>query len=542
MASEFIPLEGYCLYRNSICSNDTTLKSPNNSTGSCSKPPRPNQSRARYQQKSFRETERSVSQKRRFHSISSSRSQQRKKKLIVKQQPTGWYQVSSITRNLSLAPRSNSNEPVAISGVAGDQPPQGKRRNRRRRRTANKWFGQDRFPSPNSLNSTLGLLRELPCARMHYDSFKRIFQILPTRTMKEKKFRLEAARELPFAKYPDDQVRSILDDSWRTRGATSQEKDAETWNSRMEEMMQKISDYDALGQREGDIRTINDASDTSIRTKKDSSRDSSEEEEGGEEDGIEETDDSMVGAPSRTDTPSAKELNLESQTLEEQRHPSAITSLANRPSTTISDDFLSLSESESKKESQLLSVERDQTAKNESLPCADLDRENNTLLHIPLAKYMEVPLIEKDGTRRCSVKPSRSDVVGRKWESGGEGNVVPVSQHSTTQTQSEDHNAPEHAKRDAVESGERIITPQAAVSLFESACVGQTLGVLFCGACGQPAYPAERCEADGQVFHGACFRCNQCGTMLQRGAWNQRGASYYCNPCHRRIALQTLRH
>ncbi|CAH8482092.1 unnamed protein product [Heterobilharzia americana] len=87
-----------------------------------------------------------------------------------------------------------------------------------------------------------------------------------------------------------------------------------------------------------------------------------------------------------------------------------------------------------------------------------------------------------------------------------------------------------------------IPPPQATASLFQSASGGQLTGLLTCKACSQPAYLAERFEADGTVYHTSCFKCYSCLCMLQRGTWNQRGSKYYCNPCHRRIALQTLRH
>ncbi|VEL37621.1 unnamed protein product [Protopolystoma xenopodis] len=84
---------------------------------------------------------------------------------------------------------------------------------------------------------------------------------------------------------------------------------------------------------------------------------------------------------------------------------------------------------------------------------------------------------------------------------------------------------------------------QAALNRFQSVARGAevTQRMAKCRACNHIAYSAEREVAAGLVFHAGCLRCHSCSTLLQRGAWNYRENYFYCNPCHRRLALQTLR-
>ncbi|VDM02783.1 unnamed protein product [Schistocephalus solidus] len=66
--------------------------------------------------------------------------------------------------------------------------------------------------------------------------------------------------------------------------------------------------------------------------------------------------------------------------------------------------------------------------------------------------------------------------------------------------------------------------------------------ISACRSCERQAYTAESIEALGQIFHSSCFKCARCSTLLQRGSWNHANNKFYCNPCHRRVSLQTLRH
>ncbi|VDK75095.1 unnamed protein product [Dibothriocephalus latus] len=66
--------------------------------------------------------------------------------------------------------------------------------------------------------------------------------------------------------------------------------------------------------------------------------------------------------------------------------------------------------------------------------------------------------------------------------------------------------------------------------------------ISSCRSCERQAYTAESIEALGQIFHSSCFKCARCSALLQRGSWNHANNKFYCNPCHRRVSLQTLRH
>ncbi|VDO03715.1 unnamed protein product [Rodentolepis nana] len=62
-----------------------------------------------------------------------------------------------------------------------------------------------------------------------------------------------------------------------------------------------------------------------------------------------------------------------------------------------------------------------------------------------------------------------------------------------------------------------------------------------CHSCDRRAYRAESVEALGQVFHNSCFRCANCSRVLQRSDWYHRDNKFYCNPCNRKLSLQTFR-
>ncbi|KAF5404684.1 Xin actin-binding repeat-containing protein 2 [Paragonimus heterotremus] len=553
MEANLTPSQGCCPYPDSSYSNET-LPPQHNGSRSYIKPPRSRRTQIKHHSKSYREVDRSVSQGRRFYSSGRSRSQRCEKQIIVKQQPSGWYQVDNITRNLSLAPRVPAYEPGLTFSFAGDQT-QHSRRHKRNRRNVNKWQSQNRFPSPSIFGSTLGLLRELPCARLHYDSFRRIFPTLPTRTMREKKFRFEAAKELPFAKYPDDQVRSILESSSCTNDITTKENSLLTW-SKQDRLLTgtKLADDIQSGHRVGDTRVTNDLSEMSAsqsaeeRLREDDTELTDDEEEEREV----QNDLHLDSCPEFSHTKANSDIQYEpvkTDKLFKGEQPQLLSSTDNKKSTTISEEFLSLSDTDNKPSKQI-PEDVDQKVDNETLPFVDIDKEHNSLVPAPLATYVEVP-ISKGATSlspRCgsfqATTPKSPDTTNElklyatKKKLEVKNRTLNRSPMNLIKTDSE--TTKRQTECPVVE--ESISTPQVNISRFDFACIKSTLGGIRCNICGQAAYPVERLEADGQVFHVACFRCHHCSTMLQRGGWNQHGTNYFCNPCHRRIALQTLRH
>ncbi|KAF7258775.1 hypothetical protein EG68_03706 [Paragonimus skrjabini miyazakii] len=548
MEADLTPSQGCYPYPDTSYSNDI-LPPQHNSSRSYIKPPRSRRTQIKHHSKSCREVDRSVSQGRRFYSSGRSRSQRCEKQIIVKQQPSGWYQVDNITRNLSLAPRVPTYEPGLTFSFAGDQT-QHSRRNKRNRRNANKWQSQNRFPSPSIFGSTLGLLRELPCARLHYDSFRRIFPTLPTRTMKEKKFRFEAAKELPFAKYPDDQVRSILESSSCTNDIT-------TW-SKQDRLLtrKKLADDIQSGHREGDTRVTNDLSEMSTsqsveeRLREDEMELTDDEEE--EDDKKVRNDFHLASCPESSHTKANSDIQYEpikTDNLFKGEHPQLLSSTDNKKSTTISEEFLSLSDTDNKP-SQQVPGNVAQKMDNEALSFVDIDKEHNSLVPVPLATYVEVPTSTgskglSPGCGSSQPTTSMSPVTTNELKLCATEKKLEVKKRSLNRSpmnliKIDSRTTKRQTECPIVE--EAISTPQVNISRFDFACVKSTLGGIRCNICGQAAYPVERLEADGQVFHVACFRCHHCSTMLQRGGWNQHGTHYFCNPCHRRIALQTLRH
>ncbi|KAF8570819.1 hypothetical protein P879_04902 [Paragonimus westermani] len=554
MEPDLIPPQECCSYRDSSYSNET-LPPQHKSSRSYTKPPGSRRTQTKYHSKSYRGVDRSVSQRRRFYSNGRNRSQRGEKQIIVKQQPSGWYQVDNITENLSLAPRVPTYESGLTFSFAGDQTPRN-RRNRRNRRNENEWQGQNRFPSPSIFGSTLGLLRELPCAHLHYDSFRRIFPTLPTKTMKEKRLRLEAAKELPFARYPDDQLRSILESSSYTDDITTKDNSLPTWSKRDRPLTgTKLADEIQLGHREGDTRVTNDQSEMSASQSveeqlREDEMELTDNEEVEEEDEKEEQSDMHFGrCPKSSHTKTNSDIQYEPIKMDKLLtgvHP-PLSSADNKKSTMIS-EFLSLSDTDNKPLQQT-PEDVDRKVDNEALPFVDIDKEHNSLVLAPLAAYVEVPI--STGSRGLSSRCGSSQPATPK---------SPVTKHELKLCAPEEKleakkrtlkRSPMNQIKIDSETTERptecpvaegvISTPQVT-NPFDLACVKSTLGGIRCNTCGQAAYPVERLEVDGQVFHVVCFRCHHCSTMLQRGGWNQHGTRYFCNPCHRRIALQTLRH
>ncbi|CAL8079068.1 unnamed protein product [Calicophoron daubneyi] len=555
MNSQWLLQDEGQLYQRSYYPNDN-LPPKQSSYRSYHKPGRARQNGPRQQIKSYREPDRSVSQRRRFYSTGSNGSRQRgcgggERQIIVKQQPCGWYQVDHITRNLSLAPRVPMYEPVLTYSVSGDQATR-KRRNRRNRRNASKWYGQDRFPSPSALNTTMGLLRELPCARLHYESFRRIFPSLPSRSMREKRFRIEAAKELPFAKYPDDQLLDILDISTRSTDPTTTATKQTTQSlgdSGKIDRSTNLSENKASRERDGDTQFTEAASES---TASDDEENDEDELSGDEEDEIEPQEEKTNDIKDE-EVASAPFMSIIREVASEE-HPNQPNAPLNpviqnqglqKFASSIPEDIPPVTDA---KHRELLHSTPEESTKigkqdEDFLPFIDIEAEP-IVKEVPLATYDDDILSRQ--SEEDSVKIGGTESINTTMN-------APKSEQSAVETTPSAKvilNLHPGAEQKDVLSGQkpcseteaRVPPPQVTVNLFESASAGRTTGALLCGGCSRPAYPVERLEADGQVFHISCFRCHNCSTLLQRGAWNQHGAHYFCNPCHRRIALQTLRH
>ncbi|OON14715.1 LIM domain protein [Opisthorchis viverrini] len=375
--------------------------------------------------------------------------------------------------------------------------------------------------------------------------------------MKERKFRLEAAQQLPFAKYPDEQVRSILDTSPTKTEPTVGDNSLYTWQTKDDTT--KTNTQGALpgGPEEGDTQMANELSEVSNEPDEDETQDEDENEENEEYEGDERRIDVVLEVTRKTDTTNTVSEHVQNDENLASENQVDSTTAVTKSSNMAPEEFLSVMETVSKLNDDLgLTMPRRQFDE-ESLPFIDIGQEPDALDLAPLATYVEVPIQAKATPQNSPVRREMASLRrlttnnvdeqmrrGRGDRSSPKAIRLQISpsdpvklthkQRELTITTEKVPNTPE----------ETIPTPQAAVSLFESAAYNghQTFGAFLCNVCGQTAYPAERCEADGQVFHVACFRCHQCSTMLQRGAWNQRGSHYFCNPCHRRIALQTLRH
>eukprot|EP00005_Dracoamoeba_jomungandri_P001719 CAMPEP_0174253362 /NCGR_PEP_ID=MMETSP0439-20130205/2738_1 /TAXON_ID=0 /ORGANISM="Stereomyxa ramosa, Strain Chinc5" /LENGTH=370 /DNA_ID=CAMNT_0015334349 /DNA_START=24 /DNA_END=1136 /DNA_ORIENTATION=- len=51
-----------------------------------------------------------------------------------------------------------------------------------------------------------------------------------------------------------------------------------------------------------------------------------------------------------------------------------------------------------------------------------------------------------------------------------------------------------------------------------------------CKVCNQRVYLNEKLSADGAIFHKACFRCNECNSVLKLGNYASLEGNYYCKP------------
>eukprot|EP01111_Echinosteliopsis_oligospora_P009263 TRINITY_DN2687_c0_g2_i1.p1 TRINITY_DN2687_c0_g2~~TRINITY_DN2687_c0_g2_i1.p1 ORF type:complete len:121 (+),score=22.08 TRINITY_DN2687_c0_g2_i1:140-502(+) len=58
-----------------------------------------------------------------------------------------------------------------------------------------------------------------------------------------------------------------------------------------------------------------------------------------------------------------------------------------------------------------------------------------------------------------------------------------------------------------------------------------------CAFCEKAVYFSERASADDKVFHKACFRCEECKTMLSLGKYASMSGRTFCKPCFKKMFL-----
>ncbi|KAL6068022.1 LIM zinc-binding domain-containing protein [Balamuthia mandrillaris] len=51
-----------------------------------------------------------------------------------------------------------------------------------------------------------------------------------------------------------------------------------------------------------------------------------------------------------------------------------------------------------------------------------------------------------------------------------------------------------------------------------------------CIVCDKAVYFSDKLQADGKVFHKACFRCTECKNVLKLGSYASLEGKYYCKP------------
>lgn len=413
--------------------------------------------------------------------------------------------MNQVARNLSLAPATPVHEPLLAYSLAGDQE-NSRQKTRRKRRRTNKWQNQNRFPSPSVFRTTLGILREMPCARMHYNSFKRMFPNMPTRTEKERRFRLEAAQLMPFAKYPNEQVISML----QTESTTETSKSTiPNKNSIIHKTVgeSQFGPYEKIG---GDNLMSGGISPSATEHEPGSEATASTSDESDSDN--ERAED--VPLPNIRSTGTTQWEDFGSVVSEPPSTPPPVLA-PGKPSPVVSEDFLSLSDTgpiELSKRSEMMGP-NPITDREASVPYATPSSlgPNDPCQRADFTTALLYPVQHSEPERSDSVSQLTSDITSR---------------HTCSETYDKS----------------KTVRKAVPASLCRVARTRPHMGGVKCTACGQAAYPAERLEAEGLVFHVHCFRCHRCGTMLQRGAWNQHGSHHLCNPCHRRTALQTLRH
>ena len=57
----------------------------------------------------------------------------------------------------------------------------------------------------------------------------------------------------------------------------------------------------------------------------------------------------------------------------------------------------------------------------------------------------------------------------------------------------------------------------------------------MCAICNKAVYFSERSAADDKVFHKACFRCEECKTILSLGKYASMEGRTFCKPCFKKL-------
>ncbi|TNN11405.1 MICAL 3 [Schistosoma japonicum] len=194
---------------------------------------------------------------------------------------------------------------------------------------------------------------------------------------------------------------------------------------------------------------------------------------------------------------------------------------------TISNEFLTLSKMDTWQQldefNTLINI--DQTIRQET---DELRRSDHFQSHLP-NQYQVKSLDDKLGNTRPYCKSHLNYDVD-------EGNLCGLHKPNPVPKEVISDYHPESKK------GITVHSLMSIIGLFESISEGEVPGLLICEACSKPAYLAERFETGINVFHLTCFKCDICGCTLHRGTWNKRDSNFYCNPCHRKLTLQTFRH
>jgi len=58
-----------------------------------------------------------------------------------------------------------------------------------------------------------------------------------------------------------------------------------------------------------------------------------------------------------------------------------------------------------------------------------------------------------------------------------------------------------------------------------------------CVSCDKTAYPLEKIEVDGKVYHSNCFRCQQCHCKLRMETYTLNNDNLYCLPHFRQLFI-----
>ncbi|CAH8832406.1 unnamed protein product [Trichobilharzia szidati] len=479
----------------------------------------------------------SASQRRRFSSVENNNKQSfNGTHQIIRRNQSGWYQTDYITRNQSLEPRLPTYEPL-LTYSESDLRTRKRRRNRKNRHGSRHlylWHNNGRFPLPQLLATPLGLMRQLPFSRLHHDSFRRMFPTMMTKTMRDRKERIQAAKELPFSKYSDNQLQDLFLISQPSNETTV--KDPSTVSPPKWDQMKKKH----ITHHKEDLQKVDNIADKVEMNL----------------DEITEPNSIDFSEFPNEEQETEKSIHViekdDSNQFDKYNHKKIVTP--------VSEEFLTISETEDKQPSNHTNEDEPNRSedKNETeniLPFIDTDQEvKHNLEKNPLAVNDEITHSEDLRSHPSNQQDVNSSEYGdhttsESWKTNPYSESQSKNYLDKRKLSKLHKPSPVLEQRDIIsdyypepETEVTVPPPQVTASLFESASVGQMTGPLTCRTCGQPAYPAERFETDGVVFHIACFKCHNCACMLQRGTWNQRGSNYYCNPCHRRIALQTLRH